>query len=170
MIRCTYVFTNVYGHDTCLCACVCVGGGGVRVGGGRGMLVGVSCVCIWASEYVCIVIHVIFLASKDKNKVLSLERSLRYTVHVAETFSKQEAIKYRPLEKFRQARNKNISSTGDIKQKRNNNISSTGDVKQARSNNISSTGDVKQARSNNISSTGDVQQARNKNIFVRLRR
>ena len=47
-------------------ACVLGGGGG----GGWG----VSCVCVWAIEYVCIC-HLrdrkkIFLASKDKNKVL----------------------------------------------------------------------------------------------------
>ena len=64
MIRCAHVFTKVYGHDTCLRVCVCVGGG-------------VSCVCVWASVYVCIC-HSrevsdrkkIFFASKDKNKVL----------------------------------------------------------------------------------------------------
>ena len=43
MIRCAYVLTTVYGHDTCLRARVCVCGGG----GGGG--VGVSCVCVWAN-------------------------------------------------------------------------------------------------------------------------
>ena len=50
----------VYGHDTCLCVW---GEGG-----------GVSCICVLANVYVCIC-HShnrkkIFLASKDKNKVL----------------------------------------------------------------------------------------------------
>ena len=48
------------GVDTCLRVCVCVGG--------------VSCVWVWAIVYVCIC-HLrdrkqIFLAYKDKNKVL----------------------------------------------------------------------------------------------------
>ena len=60
------------GIDTCLrvcgCVCVCVWGGGGWGGWG------VSCVCVWANVYVCIC-HLrdrkkIFLASKDKNKVL----------------------------------------------------------------------------------------------------
>ena len=61
------------GIDTCLrvCVCVCVCGGGGGRGGGGGW--GVSCVCVWANAYVCIC-HLrdrkIFLASKDKNKVL----------------------------------------------------------------------------------------------------
>ena len=55
------------GIDTCLRVCVCV-----WEGGGVGW--GVSCVCVWANVYVCIC-HLrdrkkIFLASKDKNKVL----------------------------------------------------------------------------------------------------
>ena len=65
--------------------CVCVWGGGGGVGGGGGgcclwvclvgeLFVGVSCVCVRTSVYVCIC-HPrdrkkIFLASKDKNKVL----------------------------------------------------------------------------------------------------
>ena len=60
---------TVYGHDTCLRVCVGGGGGG---GGGEGW--GVSCVCVWANVYVCIChshdCKKIFLASKDKNKVL----------------------------------------------------------------------------------------------------
>ena len=52
----------------------CVWGGEGWVGGG--VFVGVSCVCVWANVYVCIC-HSrhrkkIFLASKDRNKVLKL--------------------------------------------------------------------------------------------------
>ena len=64
MIRCAYVFTTVFGHDTCLRVCVGTGGGG---GGG-------SSVWVWVNVYVCICYSrdckKIFLASKDKNKVL----------------------------------------------------------------------------------------------------
>ena len=59
MIRCAYVFTTIYRHDTCLRVCVCGWG---REGEGKG---GVSCVCICHSRD-----RKIFLASKDENKVL----------------------------------------------------------------------------------------------------
>ena len=62
MIRCAYVFTRVYRHDTGLHVCVCVGG--------VGMFVGVSCACVWANGYVCICHpydrNNILCASKDK--------------------------------------------------------------------------------------------------------
>ena len=56
-------------HDTCLR--VCKGGGG---GEEWGVFVRLSCVCVWASVYVCIChsrdCKKRFVASKDKNKVL----------------------------------------------------------------------------------------------------
>ena len=61
----------------CVCMCVCVWGVGV---GDGAVFVGVSCVCVCAS--VCVSIcHLrdrkeIFLVSKDKNKVLTLESYL----------------------------------------------------------------------------------------------
>ena len=52
------------------CVCVCVSVAGVRVG----VFVGVSYVCVWANVYACIChsreSKKIFLASKDKNKIL----------------------------------------------------------------------------------------------------
>ena len=57
MIWCSYVFTTVYGHDTCLR--VCVGGGGWRVSGGRGWEGGGgggrgSWVCLGPAQSQCI--------------------------------------------------------------------------------------------------------------------
>ena len=62
MIRCAYVFTTGYGHNKCLRVC---GGRGVEGGGGLVFMSGPMCVCI------CHLLdRKIFLASKDKTKVL----------------------------------------------------------------------------------------------------
>ena len=71
MIRCAYVFTTVYWHDTCLRVCVGGGGGRGRGGGARGgclaSVSGPMCMFVFVIR---VIARRFFLASKDKNKVL----------------------------------------------------------------------------------------------------
>ena len=60
MIRCAYVFTTVYGHDTCLCLCVWDGG----VCGCVLRLCLGQCVCLLRTLEMC-QCCIIFGASRD---------------------------------------------------------------------------------------------------------